>query len=168
MKFPIRLSLIAIVIATLTACGFHLRGPSEIPFNSIFIEGNTLVISRDLRKSLKTSDIEILPSAKGAELRLDLVGEEREKRILSLASEGTVNEYELYYRVHYRTKLAGQPLWDEVHTVESRRDYTYSDANLLAKQTEEKKLNQNMQRDVINGIMRRLTALKRRPQQTQQ
>ena len=165
MKFPIRLSIISFVIVTLTACGFHLRGPSDIPFESIFIEGNTLVISKDLKKSLRTSDIVILKSSKNAELRLELVGEEREKRILSLASAGTVNEYELYYRVHYRTKLVDQPTWSEVHTVESRRDYTYSDANLLAKQTEEKKLNENMQKDVINGIMRRLSALKKRPPQ---
>lgn len=123
------------------------------------------MISKNLKRSLTTSDIEILQSPKGAELQLELVGEENEKRILSLASKGTVNEYELYYRVHYRTKLLGQATWSEVHTIESRRDYTYSDANLLAKQTEEKKLNENMQADVINGIMRRLSALKKRPQQ---
>lgn len=156
-----RLYLITLLITALSACGFHLRGPSDIPFESIFIEGNTLVISRDLKQSLETSDITILQSPKDAELRLELVGEENEKRILSLAGTGTVNEYELYYRVHYRTKLAGQDTWSDVYTIESRRDYTYSDAALLAKQTEEQKLNENMQDDVLNGLMRRLSALKK-------
>ncbi len=160
----IRLYFVSLLIAGLTACGFHLRGPSDIPFESIFIEGSTLVISKDLKKYLKTSDIVILQSPKDAELRLELVGEESEKRILSLAGAGTVNEFELYYRVHYRTKLADQAIWSEVQTVGSRRDFTYSDANLLAKQTEEKKLNENMQTDVINAIARRLSALKK-PQQ---
>jgi LPS-assembly lipoprotein len=164
LKPAIRLYLISCIVTTLTACGFHLRGPSDIPFESIFIEGNTLVISKDLKQSLKTSEIQILPSSENAELRLELVGEENEKRILSLAGTGTVNEFELYYRVHYRTKLADQATWSEVHTIESRRDFTYSDANLLAKQTEEKKLNENMQKDVVNSIMRRLSALKKRPQ----
>jgi len=149
---------------TLTACGFHLRGPSDIPFESISIEGSTLVISKDLKQSLKTSDIEILPSSENAELRLELVGEENEKRILSLAGAGTVNEFELYYRVHYRTKLADQATWSEVQTIESRRDFTYSDANLLAKQREEKQLNENMRTDVINALTRRLSALKKRTQ----
>ncbi|HSR01495.1 MAG TPA: LPS assembly lipoprotein LptE [Methylophilaceae bacterium] len=157
-----RLYLITLLLAALSACGFHLRGPSEIPFESIFIEGNTLVISRDLKQALETSDITILQSPKDAELRLELVGEENEKRILSLAGTGTVNEYELYYRIHYRTKLVGQDTWSDVYTIESRRDYTYSDATLLAKLTEEQKLNQNMQEDVLNGLMRRLSSLKKK------
>lgn len=159
-----RLYLISCLMLTLTACGFHLRGPSDIPFESISIEGSTLVISKDLKQSLKTSDIEILPSSENAELRLELVGEENEKRILSLAGAGTVNEFELYYRVHYRTKLADQATWSEVQTIESRRDFTYSDANLLAKQREEKQLNENMRTDVINALTRRLSALKKRTQ----
>ena len=159
-----RLYLVALFITALTACGFHLRGPSDIPFSSISIEGNTLVISRDLVRSLNTSDIAILHSPKDAELRLELLGEENEKRILSLAGAGTVNEYELYYRVHYRTKLADQATWSEVNTIESRRDFTYSDADLLAKQTEEKRLNDSMQQDVLNGLMRRLSTLKKQRQ----
>ena len=164
MKTSLRIYLITLMLGALTACGFHLRGPSEIPFESIAIEGNTLVISKDLKRSLMTSDVVIKDSPKEAELRLELVGEENEKRILSLAGAGTVNEFELFYRVHYRTKLADQPTWSDVNTIESRRDFTYSDANLLAKQTEEKRLNESMQKDVVNGIMRRLTSLKKQVQ----
>ena len=103
----------------------------------------------------------MLNNAANAELLLEMVGEESEKRILSLAGGGTVNEFELFYRVHYRTKAAGAELWSPVQTVEARRDFTYSDANLLAKQDEEKRLNENMRSDVISGIMRRLAALKK-------
>lgn len=159
-----RFYLISCFLVTLTACGFHLRGPSDIPFDSIFIEGNILVISKDLKQALKTSDIKILPSSENAELRLDLVGEENEKRILSLSGAGLVNEFELFYRVHYRTKLAEQATWSEVQTIESRRDFTFSDANILSKQVEEKRLNENMQNDVINALTRRLSALKNRSQ----
>jgi len=159
LKSIIRLSFLSLILASLVACGFHMRGSSDISFNSIFIEGNTLVISKDLRQSLNTNKIDILSSAENADLRLELLGEEKEKRILSIGGAGTVNEFELYYRVHYRTKLIGQATWGPVSTVESRRDYTYSDANLLAKQIEEKKLNDGMQKDVVNSIMRRLSAL---------
>ena len=164
MRSTTHFCFISLIVVSLTACGFHLRGPSDIPFESIFISGNTLIISKDLEKSLKTSDIKLLPSAEDAELQLELVGEESEKRILSLAGTGTVNEYELFYRVHYRTKLLGQATWSQVNTIESRRDYTFSNADLLAKNTEELKLNQSMQKDVTIGVMRRLSALKKRPQ----
>jgi LPS-assembly lipoprotein len=102
-----------------------------------------------------------LPTAEGAELLLEMLGEESEKRILSIGGAGTVNEFELYYRVHYRTKLAGNELWSNTQTVEARRDYTYSDANLLAKQGEEKRLYESMQQDVLSNLMRRLSSIKK-------
>ena len=153
--------LTSLIIASLTACGFHLRGSSDIQFKSVFFQGNTLTISKDLKKYLTLNEIQILPSADKAELLLELVGEENEKRILSLAGDGTVNEYELYYRVSYRSKLINQALWSEVSTMEARRDLTYSNATLLSKQTEEFKLNQAMQKDVVNNLVRRLSALKK-------
>ena len=154
-------ALLFITIVSLIGCGFHLRGTSDVSFSSIFIQGNTLTISKNLKKSLSTNGVKVLNSAEGAELLLEMVGEEHEKRILSLAGTGTVNEFELYYRVHYRSKLAGAELWSQVQTVEARRDFTYSDANLLAKQGEEKRLNENMQQDVISHLTRRLSALKK-------
>ncbi len=165
LRFNLRvllcITLIASSLTSLVGCGFHLRGTSDVSFSSIFIQGNTLTISKNLTKSLSTNGVKVLNSAEGAELLLEMVGEESEKRILSLAGTGTVNEFELYYRVHYRSKLAGAELWSQVQTVEARRDFTYSDANLLAKQGEEKRLNENMQQDVISNLTRRLSALKK-------
>lgn len=160
LKFSLRTLLCITLITSLIGCGFHLRGVADVSFHSIFIQGNTLVISQKLNKSLSTNGVKVLSTAEGADLLLEMVGEESEKRILSLAGTGTVNEFELYYRVHYRTKLAGAELWSQVQTVEARRDFTYSDANLLAKQGEEKRLNENMQQDVISNLLRRLSALK--------
>lgn len=161
MKFSFRALFYIILITSLASCGFHLRGAADISFSSIFIQGNTLVINKNLKKTLHTNGVKVLDSAESADLLLEMVGEESEKRILSLGSKGTVNEFELYYRVHYRTRSAGAELWSPVQTVEARRDYTYSDANLLAKQGEEKRLNENMQADVISSLMRRLSALKK-------
>lgn len=150
-----------LLLASLIGCGFQLRGATDVSFSSIFIQGNPLVISKNLVKSLNTNGVKVLPSAEGAEMQLETLGEESEKRILSLAGTGTVNEFELYYRVHYRTKRVGDELWSAPQTVEARRDFTYSDANLLAKQGEEKRLNENMQQDVLSNLMRRLSSLKK-------
>jgi LPS-assembly lipoprotein len=161
LKLTLQHFVFTIILASLVGCGFHLRGASDVSFQSIFIQGNTLVITKNLNKSLTNNGVKVLPSTEGAEMLLEMVGEESEKRILSLAGRGTVNEFELYYRVHYRTKPAGAELWSQTQTVEARRDFTYSDANLLAKQGEEKRLNENMQQDVISNLIRRLSALKK-------
>lgn len=161
MRIHLRALLYMVFIASLTGCGFQLRGVSNMAFNTMFIQGNTLIISKDLKKSLAVNEIKILNTAENAELLLEMVGEESEKRILSLSGRGLVTEFELYYRVHYRAKFADDAVWGQVQTVEARRDFSYSDANLLAKQVEEKRLNENMQSDVVNSLVRRLSALKK-------
>lgn len=161
MKSVVRAWILTLAIASLISCGFHMRGATDVAFDNIYIQGSTLVISKNLRKALNTNGVKVLDNAANAELLLEMVGEESEKRILSLAGGGTVNEFELFYRVHYRTKVAEAATWNQVQTVEARRDFTYSDANLLAKQDEEKRLNEDMHRDVISGIMRRIAALKK-------
>ena len=148
-------------MASLISCGFQLRGAASLAFSSIFIQGNTLTISKNLIKSLKTNGVEVVNSSEKADILLEMVGEENEKRILSLSGRGLVNEFELFYRVHYRTKQAGAELWSQVQTIEARRDFSYSDANLLAKQGEEKRLNENMQADVLSNLIRRLSTLKK-------
>jgi LPS-assembly lipoprotein len=153
--------LFALVISSLIGCGFHLRGAADVSFKTIHIQGNRLLISKNLSKSLSNSGVKVLPSTEGADLILETVKEESEKRILSLSGRGVVNEYELYYRVRYRTKMAGAELWSQVQTVEARRDFSYTDANLLAKQSEEARLNENMQADVVSSLLRRLSALKK-------
>ena len=149
------------LLALVTSCGFQLRGAANIAFDNIFIQGSTLTISKNLVKSLELNDVKVLPSVDNADLLLELMGEESEKRILSLSGSGLVNEFELFYRVHYRTRQVGAALWSPVQTIEARRDFSYSDANLLAKQGEEKRLNENMQADVLSNLMRRLSALKK-------
>ena len=161
LKISLRTVFFIALMCSLMSCGFHMRGVTDVAFSTVFIQGNTLVISKNLKKSLNTSGVKVLDSATNAELLLEMVGEESEKRILSLAGGGTVNEFELFYRVHYRTKVADATTWSPVQTVEARRDFTYNDANLLAKQDEEKRLNDNMRSDVISGILRRLAALKK-------
>ena len=146
--------------AMLHACGFHLRQPAPIAFKTVHIAGST-VINQPLSKALTEQGIRVVTSAEDAELQLELIKEENEQRILSLSGTGVVREYELYYRVQYRTKVAGEATWSLPLVMESRRDYTYNDASLLAKQSEQMSLTENMQAEVMNGILRRISALQK-------
>jgi LPS-assembly lipoprotein len=153
--------LLSGLLLLLVSCGFHLREVTPIPFKSIRVLGSTQ-ISEPLKTLISQQGITVVnDSALPAELELELIREESEKRILSLSGQGVVREFELYYRVQYRTRVAGRPSWEAPLIMESRRDYTYSDANFLAKQAEEKRLNQGMQFEVMQGIMRRLAVLKK-------
>ena len=146
--------------AMLHACGFHLRQPAPIAFKTVYISGGTS-LKKPLSQALTEQGIKSVTSAEDAELQLELIKEEREQRILSLSGTGVVREYELYYRVQYRTKALGDATWSLPLVMESRRDYTYNDANLLAKQTEQMALTENMRTEVMNGILRRISALQK-------
>ena len=145
---------------TLAACGFQLRGVANLSFKSVFVQGSTLSISRELNQSFKTNGIQVVNSIEDAELLIEMLNETNEKRILSLSGGGVVREYELNYRVSFRTRDPASETWSAPQTVQARRDFSYNDNALLGKLDEENKLNTDMRSDAVREIMRRLSAIK--------
>ena len=144
----------------LSSCGFHLRGQADLAFKQLFIQGSTLSINRDLKRSFKTNGINIIDSTEQADLLLELMGESYEKRILSLSGGGLVREYELNYRVNFRTRTPESDTWSDVQTIQVRRDFSYDDKVLLGKAEEEARLNTDMKNDAIHEMLRRLATIK--------
>ena len=77
----------------LSACGFQLRGLAQLSFHNIFIQGSTLSMSKELKKSLETNGVKVVTDSEDAELMLELLSEETDKRILSIGGDGKVSEY---------------------------------------------------------------------------
>lgn len=151
--------MLALALLALTACGFHLRGQADLAFQNLYMQGATSSqVANELRRLLKVNGVKVVPAAEQSDFQLDLMGESLEKRILSLSGGGKVREFELLYRVNFRTKATGSELWGPVQTVEGRRDYSYDDTQLLAKEGEEARLNNDMRSDAVREIMRRLSA----------
>ncbi len=154
------LGLVLALSLTLAACGFQLRGVADLSFKNLYIQGAKLSISRDLKQSFKANGIQVVGTAEDAELLLEMMSEVNEKRILSLSGGGVVREYELNYRVNFRTRATASPTWSAVQTVQSQRNFSYSDNALLGKLDEEATLVSDMHKDAIREILRRLTAIK--------
>ncbi len=159
-KFIRRISIGLIFALALSACGFQLRGVADLSFKSLYIQGAPLSISRDLKQSLKTNGIQVVESVDKAELLLELLNETNEKKILSLSGTGVVREYELIYRVSFRTREPASPTWSAPQSVQTRRNFSYNDNALLGKAEEEAMLNLDMHKDAVREVMRRLTAIK--------
>jgi LPS-assembly lipoprotein len=156
-----RYAVLATFLCVLAACGFHMRGQADLSFHTLYINGASApTIAADLKRTLKSNGIKIVPLPEQAEMQLELMGEGIEKRILSLSGGGKVREYELLYRANFRTRATGSETWGPTQTVDSRRDYSYDDALLLAKEGEETRLNNDMRADATREIMRRLSAQK--------
>jgi len=95
-----------------------------------------------------------------AQAVLKIIGESKEKIILSLSSGGKVREFELRYKVAYRlTDLAGNNLVAPGE-IFLRRDMTYDDTEVLAKESEEALLYRDMKTDAVQQMLRRLSVAK--------
>lgn len=153
------IGLLTMALGMIPACGFHLREPAQLSFKVVELTGKSQ-INTALKKALQAQGVRLVEHGETAELKVEIIKEENEKRILSLSGAGVVREYELYYRIFYRTKLSSDAVWSLPLVMESRKDFTYTDASLLAKQAEEKRLSDTMHAEVMSGILRRLSAIK--------
>src|SRR5882762_10552269 len=151
-----------VVAMTLSACGFQLRGQAAIPFQTVHVEAQGFsAFANDLERAIRSgSKTRIVDSRDQAEAVIQIVGESQEKRILSLSSGGKVREFELRYRIAYRlTDRAGVDLALPGEIV-LRRDMTYDDTLVLAKESEELLLFRDMRTDAVRQMLRRLSVLK--------
>jgi LPS-assembly lipoprotein len=152
--------LVVIFALMLAACGFQMRGMADLAFHNLYIQGSKLSISKSLRKTLEVNGVTIVTNPEKAELMLELMSESTEKKILSLSGGGLVREYEIFYRVNFRLRDPSNELWGPMQTIEGRRDYSYDDTQLLAKQSEEGRLYDDMRADAVRELLRRLIVQK--------
>lgn len=158
-------NLLLLTILFLTACGFHLRGQTAMPFDSLYISAanpNTSFVT-DLRLRLETNRVKLADDPDHADVTLNIVFESTDKKILSLGGGGRVNEYRLIYRVSLRAFDQKQQDWIPSEEMEMHRDYSYDDAKVLAKEAEETLLYQSMRSEMAQQIIRRLSRAKPLP-----
>jgi LPS-assembly lipoprotein len=107
------------------------------------------------------SKTRLVGSPDDAQAVLGFTQELRDKVILSFNAAGRVSEYQLRYRVGFRvTDPKGAQVFLPTSEILLTRDVSYSDAQVLAKETEEALLYRDMQTDMVQQILRRLVAAK--------
>ncbi len=161
-QHSVLLIAILLIAMTLSSCGFHLRGQAAIPYQSLFVETTGYsTFANDLERAVRAgSETKIAENRNEAQAVLKILGESQEKHILSLSVGGKVREFELRYRVVYRlTDLAGNDLAPPGE-ISLRRDLTYDDTQVLAKESEEALLYRDMKADAVQQMLRRLSVAK--------
>lgn len=161
---PARAMAVLALAASLTACGFHLRGSEgyNLPFHSIYVAiPQASSFGAELRRNLRGLDnLTVLTSAKGAEAQLDVISETRGKTILSLNSQGLVREYLLTYVLVFKVRNGEGVELLAPSTISLHRNLAFSEDAVLAKEGEETLLVRDMQTDAVQQILRRLAAIK--------
>jgi LPS-assembly lipoprotein len=152
------------IAASLTACGFQLRGSNgsyTMPFHSLYLTfPDTSGLGTELKRNLRAGDVVIADQPGQAEAQFVVLRENRGKSILSLNSLGRVREYLLTYTLTFTVRdPKGVELLPSTE-ITLRRNMAFDETQVLAKESEEALLYRDMQADLVQQIMRRLAALR--------
>ena len=158
----VHLTAVLFSVALLSACGFQLRGQYTLPFSSVFVSTpGSSVVASELKRELANIPTKLMTSAKDADAQLNVIEDRRDRQILSLSGAGRVREYELKLRVVYQLVDARGSVFIPTSEIQLSRILSYDDSRIIAKQQEEALLYQDMERDAVGQILRRMTAIKR-------
>lgn len=153
---------LALMLA-LTACGFHLRGVGQegaLSFTKVRVEGDGIAVKnlRDYLASYK--GIELVTQGK-AETVIRIVSEQYSKDVFSVNNSGRVAEYRLNYQLKFAADHLGENVLEEAN-ISLNRNLSWNDNSILSKESEEATLIRDMQRDVVQLVLRRISAAVKR------
>jgi LPS-assembly lipoprotein len=158
----VRKGVTFLLLFALASCGFQLRGSADLPFQALYIPNAKTGIALDLKRNIEAgTNAKVVDDPKQADAILDLFGETREKVILSLTGTGRVREFRLRYYISYRVHDGKGGEYVPASQVQLSRDVTYNDAEILAKEAEEQLLFRDMQSDMVQQVLRRLSSAER-------
>ncbi len=171
MKLRKQQIFILAVLLLLAACGFKLRGQiSALPFKSMYVnapDGHT--IGLEMERMIKTSSTtKLAASPVEADATLDIISAVNERAILSLSGGGRVRDFNLMYRVIYRVlDKRGVEIVPNTE-ITLTRILPFLDAQIVAKEAEERLLVKDMQSDALQQIVWRLSTYKVPPAENAQ
>ena len=157
-----RMPLAAIALATLAACGFHLRGQAALPalVATPYVDApdRYTALYAALDQRLRTGGAQPAASAAGASAVIRLHLDDTGRELLSVTADNKPGEYEVYYAAQFSVASGTTELLSR-QQVKLTRDYGYDESAVLAKEHEEASLRAALAGEIADLILRRLAAL---------
>lgn len=146
----------------LTGCGFKLRGSFSYAFKTLFsgFADNSTLGNEFKRVLASDGAVAFVTSADKAQVVLDVLGEQREKVVVGVTAAGQVREFQLRLRLKFKLRTpSGKDIIPETELL-VQRDISFNETAVLAKESEEALLYRDMQTDMVQQLLRRLSAIK--------
>lgn len=157
-----RLLIGAAFALLLAACGFQLRGSQTLPIERLYLAlpVNSPIGAEITRVVRSSTNATVVQNRKEAQAIMELLGEQREREVLSINAQGRAREYQLRLRTTFRViDQEGVELIAPTSLL-ARRDIAFNESELLAKESEEVLLYRDMQSDLVRQIVNRLQGIK--------
>ena len=152
----------ALAAAAVGGCGFRMRGAQTLPIDTLFLAlpVNSPLgaeITRVVRSSTTT---QVVTNRKDAQAIFELLGESRQREVLSVNAQGRAREYQLRLLTSFRVVDPNGIELVPATTLTARRDIAFNESELLAKESEEALLYRDMQSDLVRQMVTRLQGMR--------
>jgi LPS-assembly lipoprotein len=160
-RFP--LAALAIVAMLLAGCGFHLRKEAQLPTSMkkvhIAIGDPSSALAKDLAKALPRSGTEVVADTGPDVTIMNISANAFSTDVLSVSGSARANGYSLRYHVEFEVLDAAGKLLLPKQTIELAREFTFDSTQTLGLAAETDLLTEELERDMVQTILRRLEAL---------
>lgn len=148
--------------AALSACGFKLRGAQTLPVETLFLAlpVNSPLGAEITRVVRSSTNARVVTDRKEAQAIFELLGESREREVLSVNAQGRAREYQLRLLTTFRVVDPKGIEMIAPTTLTARRDISFNESELLAKESEEALLYRDMQSDLVRQMVTRLQGMR--------
>lgn len=153
-------------VATLSACGWRIRGKIDLPYKNLLVSGvMTPEFRNDLEMYLRVNDVNLVTKAQDAEVILEIITEQNARQVLSYNGAGQITAYRIISRVAFRVfNPDGIEILPEAD-IYLTRDIDFNQANIQSFDLLVAEFVKNMRIDIVGQLMRRLASIKKLPGQ---
>ena len=163
----------SLLVLTLSACGWHLRGSASgddklamtAPMNLVInAKDNHSPLVNSLRESLHSYKINEVKAATGATLTLNIGVEKLDRRTAGVGSDALTSAYEMTMTAQYSISNAEGTLTPKDTMARTSRTYNYNVNNANGAEQEELLTITEMRRELAHSILRRVKSINAKAQ----
>ncbi len=151
---------LAWVFLTLSACGWQLRSnpllTHQLGTVHISHPQSQISLAVELRRALKANNIELVDAADKADYHIKLLDAEKSRRISALNPNARAAQYQISQKVDYLVVDAQGDQVISPTTASAETTYNFNELDVLAAQSEETLLHNNLRKEIVRQILRRL------------
>ncbi len=162
LRAALRCLAVAALALSAAGCGFRMQGATALPagLERIYIatKDELTPFAVELRKAVDDAGAEMAANAAEADVVVRIAQDRTGRRVLSVSTRNTPQEYQIFYAVEFSVERGEQRLVAP-QPIELTRAISFSESDVLAKDREERILRDAMARDLADLVLRRLESL---------
>jgi len=143
----------------LSACGFHLQSPAELPpgmqRTKLVVVGPYTEFARRLEIHLEQSGVHVVDDADDAAL-LEVPQNQVRREIQSIGDNARVREFMLRHTIQFRLLDNNGKVLIPLQTLEQTRVYSFDQQDILSKEREDEFLRDDLSDALARMVVRRL------------